>query len=797
MEHIKAYSKNSNPNATFYVDDRLVVDLFPYKIKDRNLFYHRNHPENIHPESLAYEEYWLNFIKKCIEGKWIQDKDGTWVFMMPKLFYYINYVIILNKSRKRVPPDLCDLEWIFFTYFLCIDGFSGFSGDDKYTCNSLVKRYNLSVDPKLSKDERELNELNEIEIESIPKNCYSKQTGKFKEYVDPWTYLTRTYLIDDPRGPLGEPLYDNPCSNGFILGARGIRKSFTVYMGDFMHEWTFSNIRKFEDLGEAKNSRLFAMGSGSSDQMQRTINNIRGFYDNQPGRYKYDDPEIPDWLGPLYKNYQGKFEVGKEFQHIIKGKRDVIELFGSTCQVSAIRPDRTKIVAGDRFRRVYIEEVGFIDYIEEVFSANIDSLRVEDESVGSWIATGTGGDMESIRGSKNMYEHPEAFDIFGIPYYWKNPDKKIGLFIPAQYQKRQYDDGNGFIYLDLATKDVLKDRKKWAETLDSVNSSSRVMYNPIEPDEMLIPNTMSILPKREAQYRLSDLESRDVNKYMANIGTLVYDAAYSHGVRFDKDFDNKIHPIEDYNVDFSKIDRSGGFIMYEPPPSGKVPKYMYWVIYDPAAKSGEGTSLHSVIVYKHFMTTDGKTFRDTIVAEWIGRYLTLDENYEQVIKIAKYYNAKIFPEINVAGFVEWCKTNNYYSLLQRDNARLQKEISPNSKRSFYGVGFQMGPRSKWWALQRYASWLMEVKKYDPETGIPIFRNIDAIHSKRVLNEIVFYNDTDNFDHTSSMLGLMILIDQLENYKPPQEEDLDDDEWTEPPQYQAPVLIRRRSLLEKF
>jgi hypothetical protein len=198
-EHRKAYSKDNNPSATFYIEDQIVADLFPYKIKDRGRFYHRTHPEGLHPESLGYQKYWTNFLKDCIEGKWIEDKNGVWVYMMPKLFYYINYVEILDEDRKRIKPMLCDLEWIFFTYFLCLDGFSGFEGDDKYTCNRLVERYNKSKDKTLSDRERKRYTLNEIEFESIPDSCYSKETGELKEFIHPWYYLTRTYLIDDPR----------------------------------------------------------------------------------------------------------------------------------------------------------------------------------------------------------------------------------------------------------------------------------------------------------------------------------------------------------------------------------------------------------------------------------------------------------------------------------------------------------------------------------------------------------------------------------------------------------------------
>ena len=61
-----------------------LVDIFPYKIKNVNNFYFRDHPINLNPDLPAYKEYWKPQIKDCIVGKWIND-NGTWVFMFPAL----------------------------------------------------------------------------------------------------------------------------------------------------------------------------------------------------------------------------------------------------------------------------------------------------------------------------------------------------------------------------------------------------------------------------------------------------------------------------------------------------------------------------------------------------------------------------------------------------------------------------------------------------------------------------------------------------------------------------------------
>ena len=72
------------------------VKLFMYDIKDVNRFYFREHPKNISPKSERFTNYWDDFERKCIEGLWVDD-GGAWIYIMPKLFNYLNYVTIHDK----------------------------------------------------------------------------------------------------------------------------------------------------------------------------------------------------------------------------------------------------------------------------------------------------------------------------------------------------------------------------------------------------------------------------------------------------------------------------------------------------------------------------------------------------------------------------------------------------------------------------------------------------------------------------------------------------------------------------
>ena len=772
----------------FIVDDYKGYKLFLYNMKDRSNFLHRNHPKQLNPMSYTFDTYWDDFEKKSVEGLWVND-GGTWVYMMPKLFFYTNYVKIVDEDRNEIHPDLSTLEWIAFSYVMCIDGFSGFMGDEDYTCHQMVKRLSYG------------EELDPVEIEKIPDSCY-KKNGELKIFVDPWEYLTRFYLYDKPRGiPLGEPLHQNQRKNFMCLGGRGLAKSFITFMGDFIHEWIFSGVKKEGDYKGFNKRLLFAMGSGDSQPLNRSIKNIKAFYDDMPGKYRYPQSKTkkrrPDYMGPFYKKTQGAWETGKTIEHIVKNKQNINEISGSSLQMSVITPDKKKIGAGDRFRRMYVEEAGFLPYILDVHSVNKESMKIGDNKVGSIFYLGTGGDMETITGPKKMFESPRGYDIFGMTDYFKNPDKKIGLFLPAYLKFREYNDKQGNTRWEFALGKILKSRETNAIDMDSVSFDEDIMFNPIVPDEMLRPNRRSILPVREAQARMSDIDAYDLFDAKATVGTFRYDHKQRYGVDFIKDQHKLLRPILEYSVDRNKIDLEGAPIVYEHPPE-YIPPNLYWLVYDTTQKSGDGESFHSIIIYKHFYTGTEKTDEDAIVAEWIGRKQTLDQNYEVVIQMAKYFNAKIFPEINVAGFVEWCKRNNYYGMLQKDSYDLEKEINPNYRAGYYKVGFQMNARKKTWTLQKLHDWLVEVKRTDEKTGVPLTRNIDYIFSPRILDEIINYNENGNFDHISSLLGLMLLLGQLERVEPPKLETEEDRLKALRDKYKTKRTTRkRRSTFENF
>lgn len=717
-----------------------VVDLFPYKIKNREKFYDRDHPKRISRDSETYKKYWGRQLKTFIEGRWVDD-DGTWVYMIPKLCYYINYSKIYDaETGQLIQPNLRDIEWIWHTYLFCCQGFSGFEQDSEYTCNFLVEKIESG------------KELDDVEQSKLTEHVY-KEDGTYKKFVNPWEYLTRHYLIDKPVvKPLGLPLYENSIFNAFMFSARGLGKSLQVFNGDLPHEFSFNGITRIDDLdGILSKAYNFFVGAADQDKLQRSMEYFRKFYFNMPGSYGYGDERNG---GPFYKNLSGSWNAGqKPLQHVIFDTKRKPKYIGSKIIHKPITKANPNVGAGGRMKRIYIEEVGLVDNLDRVHSINADSLKVSGKKVGMQVCIGTGGSVDKIKDCKKLFNNPRAYNFFPIPNYWENPEKEIGLFIPVYYKYDEYRDENGNTDIEAANSKVERVREvEKKKTMEAYNIE--VMNNPKVPSEIFSAKTGSLLPNQEASRRLAYLETNDVFKKLAIVGELEYHESSPYGVRFNKDLTGDIKPIIEYGVDFDKIDKKGGFVMYESPPE-YIPEGLYKVILDPVTQD-KGSSLNSVLVYKGFSHGDGSSLYDTIVAEWLGRFDVVEQNWEMAIKIARFFNAKIFAETNAPGFFHYCRQKGYLHLLEESATQIEKEILKYIIQKGERFGFRMNSSMKFQMTLQLASWLMTER--EPENGAVGFtRTLDHIYSPMVLSEIANYNDEGNFDHISSLRGLMLWL----------------------------------------
>lgn len=380
--------------------DIFSASLFPYQIKNRELFYQRKHPKELNPRSVTYKKYWGEVLRKSVEGYWVFDipdgeKDeskGTWIFMFPKLYFYINNIIIPDENRRRIYPRLRDNEWIMSSYYTIADGFSGFEGDELYTCSNLVRKIELG------------EELAQYEIDALATDYTAKdKDGNYKKYIDPWIYLTEHYLIThNQKKPLGLPVYFNQRQNIMLLGARKISKSFWSFLGDFMHEFLLNGITRMDQVKDIRGDMLFALASQREEPLEKSLNNISRAYSEMPGKYG----PLPRYGGAFYKNTTGgEWSPGNTIKHKVQKKNRTDEIVGNQAQLISIKPNNSSIVTGDRFRRIYIEETGFCFAAGtkvRMFNGsvkNVENIQVGDEVMGH------NGTKRTVKNTQNGYDN--------------------------------------------------------------------------------------------------------------------------------------------------------------------------------------------------------------------------------------------------------------------------------------------------------------------------------------------------------------------------------------------------------
>jgi len=208
------------------------------RINNRKNFLLKEIP-SLHPDSMAYIEYWGEQTKRCIEGFWGiddnnipcnigevgWDKDinsSSWRFIPPVLYFYINFGTILHKPedapksepQQKMKPLLRDFDWEFHYNWIEARGFSGFEEDEEYTCLEDVLEWKLG---RLTK-------------KNIHKSAFNKD-HKLKEYVPTREYIRRLF-----NKPMGTPIYQNEPKSFFVLSSRGggkcLKNSELVYYKD-------------------------------------------------------------------------------------------------------------------------------------------------------------------------------------------------------------------------------------------------------------------------------------------------------------------------------------------------------------------------------------------------------------------------------------------------------------------------------------------------------------------------------------------------------------------------------------
>lgn len=675
----------------------------------------RFNPISQHFERLSY---WKEQKRNCIEGYW---NDGIW--MPGILYFYVNFASILvasstSSGKKLGRPWLRDLEWDKAYVYTEARGFSGFSNDLTYTCNRALM-------PGL-KEQLIEDGLMEIFINS----GYVREEDLDKEYIP-----AREYLKKKHDSNLGKALYQNEAKNVLDLECREGGKS---YWGAAMicHNFLFDGAYDYDDYMEKKANNEFLtsetlIGAIHTKYSGDLLAKFKLSFENLPGKEEYRGITYESPLKPLT---EGSLAPGKTFKSLEKS------LVKSKIHHVTFK-DNPLAAAGTRFGLGLIEEVGFMDNIEEVLGALKECVSQSGRQFGTIYMFGTGGMNKgmALTYMKTIFYNPNEYNCLEFEDIYENKGK-IGYFVPKHLGLNQFKEGKNKITNWKKADKFLND--SFASLKDKYKQALELINNPRVPSHMFFTVEGMFFPSMDLKERLGQLETNRKELDSSLKGFVVMNDKGEYTWKHTDD-----RPIRDYPFKVTEISQ-GCIEIFEPPvrnANGEIPTGIYLAGCDPVDDDDFKGSLQSTFIVNKLTRK--------IVAEYTARHNTAKEYWENLRRLLIFYNAKCNYENAKKGLFQYFETMNSTYLLA-DTPRILKDMNITSKQKQLGnkaVGTPATEAVNNWARNLLKQWLIE----------PMFNNEDAsnlfhIQSPALLTELISWNPDGNFDRISAM-GMLVII----------------------------------------
>lgn len=421
--------------------------------------------------------------------------------------------------------------------------------------------------------------------------------------------------------------------------------------------------------------------------------------------------------------------------------------------------DNPDVVRGKAGKLIIFEEAGSFSELGAAWQIARPSVEQDGVAFGTMIAFGTGGDEDShFETLKDMFYNPDGYNCLGFDNIWDETpsDKQCGFFIP-QYTNMDFRDEDGNrIYMDKdgntlykkSVEYILSERRKVVENAtNSVAVDRYVAEHCITPQEACLEFGGNIFPKKELQEQLAKIRTNKSLSNVKQVGDLVWEPDGTLKWVIKKHGDVTHYPLK------KDDDPTGAIVIWEHPMKD-APIGLYILGVDPYDHDQSGTnSLGSTFVYKRFQNFEN--YYDIIVAEYTGRPQTAEEYYENLRKLAVYYNGRIMYENERKGLFPYF-TAKHCDYLLADQPDIISDVVGNSKVQ-RKKGCHMNKQIKQWGEGLIKDWLNEEQS-------PGKKNLHNILSEPLLEELISYNDTANFDRVMALMQVMIYREQLYNVK---------------------------------
>ena len=417
-------------------------------------------------------------------------------------------------------------------------------------------------------------------------------------------------------------------------------------------------------------------------------------------------------------------------------------------------PDKLR---GKRSSKIVIEEFGNFPKITDTYRVILPSVQEGDIVFGQLILIGTGGsEGADFAGAAEILFNPDGFNIKALP----NVYDKVGgkgktiFFFPAFVNRKGCYNEDGISNVTKSLLELCYNRYivKY-NTTDTMALTRTKAENPITLQEAIMRRDSTIFPVAQLRDRINQIDANP-NEYddafigefnISNKGEVEFKPTSAVPIRKFPHKDNKLEGAIEI------------FKMPEKDSSGKVFANRYIAGMDPYDDdSSETLSLGSVFILD--------LWTDTIVAEYTGRPMFVDDNYENTRRLLLFYNARLNYENNKKGLFAYFSRMNCLYLLT-DNLEFLKDKDMIK-------GYTFGNKQKGtmatapvnnYARTLIRNWLLKpvnvVRMVDGEEQEVTIPNLMLIRNIALLEELAMWNPDGNFDRVSALGMLMLLREE--------------------------------------
>tara|TARA_R100001594_G_scaffold150660_2_gene213256 strand:+ start:925 stop:2739 length:1815 start_codon:yes stop_codon:yes gene_type:complete len=464
---------------------------------------------------------------------------------------------------------------------------------------------------------------------------YNKISGKYYYYLNYYRILgndgtkgNRKTLIHPWYRDMDHEYFDlfDQCKeeNKGMIVIKARDKGFS-YMnsGILAHEFTFF---PHSEVGIAAGLQVTA--DAFFDKVKKGVNNIHPNF-----RHSWlKDTDTMLKSGYKKKNKDGKWETG--------GYQSVVH-----CRTM----DNPEVYKGERLSVMVFEEAGEFKSLMNAYMSSKACFMDGDLQFGVPIVGGTGGDIE--KASKDFMEMYYEADAFNL----------INIFIPASKVYYGYFDvKTGQSDMEGAEEKIMEDRTKLQDAGKQKAYNLHIQNYPMTVEEAFLKTKSNFFDLSLINMQRSKILANVDYEYQIQTGYLEWNE--EGGVDWFADPAGTVKILHHPVTDVSGLD-IGGIDSYD------------------QDRAGKSESLGSAIIYRRFYDVDSPG--DCVVAEYTDRPRTAEQFWDNCLKLAVYYNAKMLVEYTKIGILDYFRRNDGIKYLK------EKPVTAHSPgtltRNRYGV----------------------------------------------------------------------------------------------------------------